>query len=76
MTPLRDLVAEELGLPAAEVTEDTGPATTDVWTSLRHVRLVAAVEGAYGVRLTAREARSARSVGALRRVLRTRGVAV
>lgn len=69
---LTGLVAEVLQMPVAEVSEDTGPATTAAWTSLRHVQIVARVEQAYGVRLTAREARGCRTVGALRGVLARR----
>lgn len=73
MTDLTDLVAEVLRLPAAEVTEDTGPATTAAWSSLRHVEIVARVEKTYGIRLTAREARTCRTVGRLRAVLAEKG---
>lgn len=73
MTDLTDLVAEVLDLPAAQVTEDTGPATTAAWSSLRHVQIVARIEQTYGIRLTAREARTCRSVGKLRAVLAEKG---
>ncbi|WP_330177287.1 acyl carrier protein [Streptomyces sp. NBC_01498] len=68
-TGLTDLVADVLQVAAAEVTDDTGPATSAAWTSLRHVQIVARVEKTYGIRLTAREVRGCRSVGALRGVL-------
>ncbi|MFF7990874.1 acyl carrier protein [Kitasatospora xanthocidica] len=73
LTELTDLVADVLQVPAAEVTEETGAATTEAWTSLRQVQIVARAEQEYGVRLTAREARACRSVRALRDVL-ARGV--
>ncbi|MFE7755033.1 acyl carrier protein [Streptomyces sp. NPDC057418] len=69
LSGLTDLVADVLRTPAAEVTEETGPATTAAWTSLRHVQIVSRVERTYGIRLTAREVRGCRSVGALRAVL-------
>ncbi|WP_069170062.1 acyl carrier protein [Streptomyces griseus] len=69
LSGLTDLVADVLRTPAAEVTEETGPATTAAWTSLRHVQIVSRVEQTYGIRLTAREVRACRSVGALRAVL-------
>lgn len=73
MTELTELVAEVLQIPAAEVTGETGAATTAAWSSLRHVQIIARVEKAYGVRLSAREARTCRSVGALRAVLTEKG---
>ncbi|MGA5442874.1 phosphopantetheine-binding protein [Streptomyces griseoincarnatus] len=69
LSGLAGLVAEVLEIPASEVTEETGTATTAAWTSLRHVQIVSCVERAYGIRLTAREARRCRSVGALRAAL-------
>lgn len=66
---LTELVADVLRVPAAEVTDETGAATTEAWTSLRQVQIVARAEQEYGVRLTAREARACRSVRALREVL-------
>jgi acyl carrier protein len=74
MSDLVELVAEVLQVPASDVDDDTGTATTGAWTSLRHVQIVAGVEKAYGVRLTAREARTGRSVRALREVLAGKGI--
>ncbi|OON71550.1 acyl carrier protein [Streptomyces tsukubensis] len=74
MRALEELVADVLGVPVAEVDEETGPATAGQWTSLRHVRIIAAAGREYGLRLTPRQARSCRSVGDLRAVLRTEGI--
>jgi acyl carrier protein len=75
MSELIPLVAGILRLPADDVHEETGTATTDAWSSLRHVEIIAGVEKTYGVRLTPREARSCRSVRRLREVLATKGIA-
>jgi acyl carrier protein len=72
---LVQLVADVLQLPVAEVTAETGPATTAQWVSLRHLQIVAAVEDAYGVSFTPREIRTIRSLGDLRALLRGRDVA-
>jgi acyl carrier protein len=74
VSELVELVAAVLRVPTAEVDDDTGTSTTAEWTSLRHVQIVSGVEKAYGVRLTAREARTCRSVRALREVLAGKGV--
>jgi acyl carrier protein len=76
MDKLISLVAEVLQVPVGAVGEETGTATDPAWTSLRHVELVVAVERTYGVTLTAREARTCRSVKALREVLTDKGVRV
>jgi acyl carrier protein len=74
MSELNALVAGILRLPVDTVDDDTGPATTLAWSSLRHVEIVAGVERAYGVRLSPREARACRSVRRLREVLAEKGV--
>ncbi|QFZ21178.1 acyl carrier protein [Saccharothrix syringae] len=74
MSELVSLVAAVLRVPADEVDDETGSATTSAWSSLRHMEIVVGVEKTYGVRLTPREARSCRSVRALRDVLVGKGV--
>lgn len=76
MTALEKLVADVLSLPQHDVDDRTGPATHASWTSMRHLEIVAAVDETYGIRLTAREARSVRSVGDLRRLLLNKGAAL
>jgi acyl carrier protein len=71
---LNHLVADILRVPVESVGDDTGTATTSAWSSLRHVEIVVGVEKTYGVKLTPREARSCRSVRALRDVLSGKGI--
>jgi acyl carrier protein len=73
MSRLDKLVAGVLGLADGEVGDDTGPATTGEWTSLRHVQIIAAVGREFDVQITPREARSCRSVGNLRALLAEKG---
>ncbi|MEU2613140.1 acyl carrier protein [Micromonospora sp. NPDC007271] len=68
------LVADVLALPVDQVDEQTGPATTAAWVSLRHLQIVAAVEDTYGIAVTPREIRAVRSVADLRALLARRGV--
>ena len=72
---LVQLVADVLELPVDHIDSQTGPATTATWVSLRHLRIVAAVEDAYGITVTPREIRGITSVGDLRGLLQQRGVA-
>ncbi|HEY0640793.1 MAG TPA: acyl carrier protein [Pseudonocardiaceae bacterium] len=69
MNTLEQIVAAVLELPEHEVDDGTGAATTAHWTSLRHLRIIAAVGREFGVPITPRQARSCRSVGDLRRLL-------
>lgn len=72
---LDQLVADVLEMPVADIHPDIGPATAGQWVSLRHLRIIAAVEDSYGVSFTPQEIRGIRSVGDLRDFLRKRDVA-
>ncbi|MEU9464810.1 acyl carrier protein [Streptomyces sp. NPDC048312] len=74
MTTVENLVADVLGLAPEDIDDDTGPATRGEWTSLRHVQIVVAIEATYGIRLTAREVRSCRSVRGLKQALSAKGL--
>lgn len=74
MSGLLGLVADVLDVDAATVTDDDGPATLPEWTSLRHLQLIVTIEEAYRVSFTYDEVRVVPSIGALRDVLRAKGV--
>jgi acyl carrier protein len=76
VSQLAAIVSGILEIPLTEVSDDVRPATVATWTSLRHVQLMAAVEETYGIKLAAREIRTARSVGKLRELLVTKGVEI
>ena len=69
VTEIESIVARVLGVPVNSVHDDTGPKTLGAWTSLKHVKLIAAMEDAYGIKFQAKEIRLARSVSALRRIV-------
>lgn len=46
------IVATIMGVPAGGVTEDSSPASLQHWDSLRHMKLILAVEEAFGLQLT------------------------
>ena len=70
---LNVLVADVLEVPSDTVSDDWA-AMTGGWTSLRHLRIVQAVEDAYQISLTPREVRGIRRLGDLRQCLRQRGI--
>jgi acyl carrier protein len=72
---LRLLLAEVLRLEPGEIRDKTAMRETPAWDSLRHMQLVAALEDAFGLELTVEEIVAMQDVGAIRRVLRARGVA-
>lgn len=62
---IRDLVADVLELPAAEVGPGTSPKSHPAWTSLRHLNLMLAVEESYGVTVPPEEGAKVASVADL-----------
>lgn len=71
-TRFEQIVATVLEIPEQAVVDELGPALLGQWTSLRHIRLVAAMEDAYGIKFASREIRSLRTVGELRELVRTK----
>jgi acyl carrier protein len=71
---LVSLAAEVLGLPPERIVDDLAMKGTENWDSLRHMELVASLEKEFGIELTFEEIVLMTSVGAIRGVLRTRGV--
>lgn len=55
---LRQIVADVLDLPLAEVTDELGPAVTHLWDSLGHLRIVTAIEDELGIQFTMEEIQS------------------
>lgn len=73
---LLELFAEELEVDAGELSDDSSPDSIASWDSLAAMRLVAAIEGEFGVRLSTREAMKMRTIGIARSVLREKNVDV
>lgn len=73
---LTELVAAVLEVSAEEVTEDTTRNDVEAWNSLAHVKLVVALEEAYGVRLSGDDIKTLTSVGKARAMLAERGAVV
>ena len=67
---LRRVLGDVFGLDEADVTDDLTPETLEGWDSLNHLRLVTALEEAFGIKLTMAEIESMMtSVGRLREVV-------
>ncbi len=66
---LQSIVAETLGLPAGAVTPDLQREAEAAWDSLNHLRLITAVEEAFGVRFTMAEIQAITTAGELERTL-------
>ncbi len=68
------LIANILREPIESISNETSPANTKSWDSLKHLELVLAIEGAYSVKFSMPEITSLRSVGAVRQALQAKGV--
>lgn len=62
---LRSIVADTLGLDATAITPDTSRGSEPAWDSLNHLRLITAVEEAFGVKLTMAQIQSITTAGEL-----------
>lgn len=71
-----DVVAGALDVDPAHVTDEAGPDTLPSWTSMRHIQLVVTLEETYGLSFDYEEISTARTIRAVREVLRTKGVEV
>ncbi|MCB9954352.1 MAG: acyl carrier protein [Caulobacterales bacterium] len=71
---LIQIFADELMLDPTDLNDDTNPDNTEEWDSLAAMRLVAAIEGAFDVRLSTAEIMKMRSIGIVRTVLAEKGV--
>jgi len=72
---LVDLIRATLRCPASTpIAETDGPGALESWDSVAHIRLLAAIEREYSVRLEAEEFAEAATVAELRALLRRKGV--
>jgi acyl carrier protein len=69
--PLIGLFAEVLGVDPASLDENSSPDNLSVWDSLAAMKLVAAIEGRFEVRLSTRQIMTMASIGLARKTLRT-----
>jgi acyl carrier protein len=70
----REVIGSVLKTPVNELGDDAASESLGQWDSLQHVKLVAAVEDAYRIRLSPREIRSFRTVSGLRQILNSKGI--
>lgn len=64
-----------LGVPSADINDETSPDNTKQWDSLQAMNLVVALEEAFQVQFSTKEIMSMRTVGLARKVLRQKGAA-
>lgn len=70
---LRRIVADVLEIDEGKVGDDTSPDNEANWDSLRHMNLIFAIEGTFGVRFSDDQMSSLTSVGKIREALSRNG---
>ena len=75
-TSLRDLLADTLEIAPEEVTPELSTETVETWDSFRHLQLVLAVEGEYGVQLDPGQIPELTTVAKLQQALVAKGAAL
>jgi acyl carrier protein len=70
------IVATTFGLAPDQVGADASTQTLKAWTSLAHLRLMASVQQAFGLRLAMDEMAEMTSIEAIERVLAAHGIEV
>jgi acyl carrier protein len=70
---LQRLIAEILDVPPGEVRADMRREDTGAWDSMSHLRLVTAVESAFGVRFTMEEIATIGSPMELQQIIQSHG---
>jgi acyl carrier protein len=71
---LKRTLADVLGIPEAEIGDDTSMDTVAAWDSLKHLNLVLAVEDRFGVSLTEEQSFEILSYPLLKAVLQEHGI--
>ena len=74
MDRLIELFADELMVEPSSLNDTSSPDTVDEWDSLAAMRLVAAIELAFNVKLSTNEIMRMNTLGRVREVLRSKGV--
>jgi acyl carrier protein len=69
------IVAETLQMPAGQVSDALTMEDAAAWDSLKHMELIVALEGAFGVELSFDEIVTMRSVGEIKSILREKAAA-
>jgi len=73
---LIELFADELDVEETELSDESSPENIEEWDSLAAVRLVAAIETEFDVRLSTGDIMKMRSIGVARKVLQKKGIEV
>lgn len=66
---VEEVIASVLGIPAAELSDDSSIGNVPSWDSLRQLSVILALESAYGISISTDEALEMNSVAAIKQAL-------
>jgi acyl carrier protein len=70
---LRDIFADTLEIAPEEVTPELDAETIDTWDSFRHLQLILAIEGEYGVQFDPQQIPELTTVARIQKILEEKG---
>lgn len=73
LAKVTEVIQDQLDLDTLELTADSTAADVEGWDSLAHVRIMVAMEQAFGVRFTTNQITSTETVGQLLDLLQSMG---
>ena len=73
---LIEMFADEFGLDASQLDENTTPETVEAWDSLASMRLVETIEDSFGVKLTTSDIMKMNKISIVRDVLRSKNIEI
>jgi len=71
---IMSLLSTTLGIPQEQLSESLSMEQVDIWDSLTHMDLIAAIENEYRIELTADDIVAMTDVGSILRILKQRGI--
>lgn len=76
MKTFEDIVTEQLRIPKESIKDSLTPADVPDWDSMNYLLFIAELEKEYKVSFTMDEILNAQSLGAIRTLLKTKGIAL
>jgi acyl carrier protein len=73
---LRDLLADTLEISPEEVTPELNTESVEAWDSFRHLQLMLAIEGEYGVQFDPQQIPELTTVAKIQNALQAKGAAL
>lgn len=75
MKPFNSIVTEQLKIPEAEIKDTLTPEDVPDWDSMNYLLFIAELEKEYNISFTMDEVLSADSLGSVRKIVQSKGIA-